>query len=147
MGALRISTDRTELDLGMIHRFLSTQAYWSRGVEREQVGNAIAHSLCFGGYLEDQQVAFARMITDYTGFAYLADVFVLPEHRGRGHGIALIEAVMAHPVARKVRKFMLTTSDAQGLYAKFGFAELSNPRIIMERLRAQPEPVAVSGAV
>jgi GNAT superfamily N-acetyltransferase len=136
MDALRISTDRCELDVDLIHRFLSQEAYWSRGIPRATVERAIAGSLCFGGYLEDAgQVAFARVTTDGATFGYLADVFVVPSQRGRGFGKRLMDAVMAHPQLQGLRRFMLATGDAHGLYAQYGFAAPSRPQTLMEILR------------
>ena len=136
MDALRISTDRGELDVDLIHRFLSTEAYWSRGIPRATVERAIAGSLCFGGYLDAVgQVAFARVTTDGATFGYLADVFVLPSQRGRGFGKQLMDAVMAHPQLQGLRRFMLATGDAHGLYAQYGFAAPSRPQTLMEILR------------
>jgi GNAT superfamily N-acetyltransferase len=135
MNAFRISTDRAELDLERVHRFLSTEAYWSRGIPRETVERAIAGSLCFGGYVEGAgQVAFARAITDGATFAYLADVFVLPEHRGRGYSKQLVAAIMAHPQLHGLRRFMLATSDAHGLYGHYGFTAPAHPQALMEVL-------------
>ncbi|SDQ58791.1 Acetyltransferase (GNAT) family protein [Pseudoxanthomonas sp. CF385] len=133
MSALRISTDKAELDLPLIHRFLSTQAYWSQGIPEETVARAVAGSLCFGGYVEGVgQVAFARVVSDFATFAYLADVFVLPEHRGRGYSKALVAEVMAHPQLQGLRRFMLATSDAHGLYTQYGFATPAKPQTLME---------------
>lgn len=133
MHALRISTDKQELDLTLIHRFLSEQAYWSPGIALEMVRRAIAGSLCFGGYVEGgAQVAFARVITDSATFAYLADVFVLDAHRGRGYGKQLIATIMAHPQLQGLRRFMLATSDAHALYARYGFAAPARPQALME---------------
>lgn len=133
---LRISDDRNELDVDLVHGFLSREAYWSRGIPWETVERAIAGSLCFGGYLEGEgQVAFARVITDGATFGYLADVFVLPAHRGRGYGRQLVAAVLAHPQLQGLRRFMLATSDAHGLYAQFGFTEPARPQTLMEILR------------
>ena len=133
---LRISTSRDELDVDMIHRFLSQEAYWSRGIPRATVERAIAGSLCFGGYLDGVgQVAFARAATDGATFAYLADVFVLPAWQGRGLGKRLMDAVMAHPQLQGLRRFMLATSDAHGLYAGYGFAAPPRPQTLMEILR------------
>ncbi|AUZ54890.1 GNAT family N-acetyltransferase [Stenotrophomonas acidaminiphila] len=137
MGGLRISTDKGELDVPLIHRFLSTGAYWSPGVARETVERAIAGSLCFGGYLDGAgQVAFARVITDAATFAYLADVFVLPAHRGRGHAVQLMDAVVAHPQLQGLRRFMLATLDAHGLYARYGFVAPARPERLMEIVSA-----------
>ena len=134
MGVLQISTDKDRLDIGLIHRFLSTEAYWSRGITRQTVERAIAGSLCFGGYLDGLQAAFARVVTDGATFGYLADVFVLAEHRGRGHARTLMAAIMAHPQLQGLRRFSLATSDAHGLYAAFGFAPPARPQTLMERL-------------
>ncbi|MCH1909172.1 GNAT family N-acetyltransferase [Stenotrophomonas sp. Y6] len=137
MGGLRISTDKGELDVPLIHRFLSTGAYWSPGVARETVERAIAGSLCFGGYLDGAgQVAFAWVITDAATFAYLADVFVLPAHRGRGHAVQLMDAVVAHPQLQGLRRFMLATLDAHGLYARYGFVAPARPERLMEIVSA-----------
>ena len=133
MSALRISTDKAELDLPLIHRFLSTQAYWSQGIPEETVARAVAGSLCFGGYVEGEgQVAFARVVSDFATFAYLADVFVLPEHRGRGYSKQLVAEIMAHPQLQGLRRFMLATSDAHGLYAQYGFGTPARPQTLME---------------
>lgn len=134
MGVLRVNTDKGSLDIGLIHRFLSTEAYWSRGIPRATVERAIEGSLCFGGYLEGRQVAFARVVTDGATFGYLADVFVLPECRGQGHSKALMAEVMAHPQLQGLRRFSLATSDAHGLYAGFGFAAPARPESLMEKL-------------
>jgi len=133
-GALRIDTSREALDRDMIHAFLAEQAYWSRGIPRATVDRAIEGSLCFGGYLDGRQVAFARVVTDGATFGYLADVFVLPEHRGRGHAKTLMAAVMAHPQLQGLRRFNLATSDAHGLYAGFGFTAPARPQTLMEKL-------------
>jgi GNAT superfamily N-acetyltransferase len=134
MAALQVATDRDRLDIALIHRFLSTEAYWSLGIPRATVERAIAGSLCFGGYLDGCQVAFARVVTDGATFGYLADVFVLPEHRGQGHSRTLMAAVMAHPQLQGLRRFSLATSDAHGLYAGFGFAAPARPQTLMEKL-------------
>ncbi len=133
MGELRISTDKAELDLPLIHHFLSTAAYWSRGIPRDVVERAIAGSLCFGGYLPGiGQVAFARVVTDFATFGYLADVFVLPAHRGHGYSKQLVATIMAHPRLQGLRRFMLATSDAHALYARHGFTAPAKPATLME---------------
>ena len=129
---MRISTDRGELDVVMIHRYLSEQAYWKRGVALETVRKGIENSLCFGGYVDGQQVAFARVVTDYTDFAYLRDVFVLPQCQGRGYGRQLVAAVLDDARLREVG-WMLATDDAHGLYAAFGFESLLSPEKYMRR--------------
>ncbi|MDL5366360.1 GNAT family N-acetyltransferase [Xanthomonas sp. NCPPB 2654] len=133
MSQLRISTDKQDLDLPLIHRFLSEQAYWCLGIPLDTVQRAIAGSLCFGGHVAGAgQVAFARAITDGATFAYLADVFVLDAYRGRGYGKQLVAAVMAHPQLQGLRRFMLATSDAHALYAQHGFAAPARPQSLME---------------
>ena len=134
MGVLQVSTDKDSLDIGLIHRFLATEAYWCRGIPRATVERAIAGSLCFGGYLDGRQAAFARVVTDGATFAYLADVFVVVEHRGQGHARTLMAAVMAHSQLQGLRRFSLATSDAHGLYAGFGFAAPARPQNLMEKL-------------
>jgi GNAT superfamily N-acetyltransferase len=130
---LEISDDKGRLDVPLIHRFLSEEAYWSLGIPRSTVQRAINHSLCFGGYLAGQQVAFARVITDKATFGYLADVFVLPGHRGQGHSKALIAAILAHPELQGLRRLSLATADAHGLYASFGFLPPARPENLMEK--------------
>ena len=131
-GPFLVSDDRTRLDLGVIHGFLRT-AYWSTDVPPDVVARAIEGSLCFGLFEHERQVGFARTITDRATYAYLADVFVLPSHRGRGLGRWLMECVMAHPDLRGLRRFTLVTRDAHELYRTFGFEALSNPDRYMER--------------
>lgn len=134
MGTLSVNTDKDQLDVELIHRFLATEAYWSRGIPRTTVERAIAGSLCFGGFLDGRQVAFARVVTDGATFGYLADVFVLPELRGQGHARTLMTAIMAHPQLQGLRRFSLATSDAHGLYAAFGFAAPASPQTLMEKV-------------
>jgi GNAT superfamily N-acetyltransferase len=131
-----ISTERTRLDLDAIHRFLSEEAYWSPGVARETVERAVANSLCFGLYAPDgAQAGFARAVTDLATYAWLADVFVFPSHRGRGLGVWLIETIIAHPDLRSVRRFVLATADAHELYRRLGFGPLEDPPRYMALLR------------
>lgn len=135
MEALRVSSDPAALDIDLIHRFLSGQSDWARGIPRAIVETAIAHSLCFGGYLGHAQVAFARVVTDYATYGNLVDVFVLPEHRGRGHARTLLRAVMGEPRLQGLRRFTLNTVDAHGLYASFGFSTPRKPETAMEIYR------------
>lgn len=130
---LQISTDRSELDVPLIYRFLSEQSTWAIGISRAVVDRAIENSLCFGGYVDGRQVAFARVITDYATFGNLVDVFVVPEFRGRGYSTEILNAVMVHPSLKGLRRFMLATGDAHGLYEKFGFTALQRPETLMER--------------
>jgi GNAT superfamily N-acetyltransferase len=125
-----ISTDKTRLDIDLIHQFLAT-SYWAAEIPREIVERSIRHSLCFGVYRLSSQIAFARVISDFTTFAYLADVFVLPEHRGRGVSKLLMQTILSHPDLQGLRRFVLATQDAHGLYAQFGFEPLANPSDFM----------------
>ena len=133
MHELRITTDRAALDVGAIHRFLSEQSTWARGIPLATVQRSLDTSLCFGGFLGREQVAFARVISDYATFANLVDVFVLPAHRGQGHSKAMMRAVLAHPDLQDLRRFTLATFDAHGLYRQFGFTAPARPETFMER--------------
>lgn len=133
MSVLRIRHTLRASDLQVVHEYLSTQAYWCRGIPFETIERAIAHSLCFAGYRDDSLVAFARVISDYATFANLVDVFVLPAHRGQGLARELMEAVLQHPQLQGLRRFTLATSDAHGLYARYGFTPLARPERFMER--------------
>ena len=134
MSAYEISTDSARLDVDAIHAFL-TRSYWSPGIPRATVARAIANSLCFGAFWQGQQVGFARVVTDRTTFAYLCDVYVLEAHRGHGLAKQLMDRVMKHPDLQGLRRMMLATLDAHGLYAQFGFTALSAPDRIMEVLK------------
>jgi GNAT superfamily N-acetyltransferase len=126
-----ISTDRTKLDRAAIREFLSA-SYWATGIPRDVVDRSIEGSLCFGVYDGVLQVGFARVITDFATFAYLADVYVLESHRRRGLAAWLMESILAHPRLQGLRRWMLVTRDAHPLYRKFGFRELAHPERIME---------------
>jgi GNAT superfamily N-acetyltransferase len=126
-----ISTDPALLDVDMIHRFLSEESYWAKGRTREVTDRAIANSYPFGVYLGEEQVAFARVVTDTVTFAWLADVFVLSEHRGSGVGKLLVEAVIGDERFRGMKRWFLGTADAHELYRRFGFSELVNPGRLM----------------
>lgn len=117
----QISTDPTRLDLAVIHQFLANEAYWSPGVSQEKVARQMQFSLCFGVYQDKQQVGFARVISDFTTFAYVADVFVLRSYRGRDLGKWLVQTILCHPELQNLRKFTLNTEDAHTLYRQFGF--------------------------
>lgn len=131
-----VSTDRGRLDVDLIHRFLSEDSYWARGVPRELVERSLEHSLCFGVYADGRQVAFARAITDRSTFAWLADVFVVEEHRGRGVGVLLMESVLSHPELQTLRRWLLATLDAHGLYRRFGFEHSPEARFMMRETEA-----------
>jgi len=131
-----VSTDPARIDLDVVHGFL-VRSYWAAGIPRETVARSLRNSLCFGLYEGDGQIGFARAVTDLATFAYLADVFVLESHRGRGLSKWLMECVLDHPDLREVRRWHLVTKDAHGLYARFGFAEPAAGQH-MERKRPNP---------
>jgi GNAT superfamily N-acetyltransferase len=137
-----VSTDPARLDVGRIHRFLST-AYWSAGIPRDVVARSIAHSLPFGLYAASgEQAGFARVVSDRATYAYLGDVYVETPHRGRGLGKFLVSCVLAHPELQGLRRWALATADAHGLYARHGFAPPANPDIhlFIERSPAELWP-------
>ena len=131
-GAFEISTDRSRLDIEMIHRFLSEESYWAKNRSLEQTKTAIENSICFGVYQGERQVGFARVISDQATFAYLGDVFILDEFRGQGLSKKLMEAVVSHPYLQGLRRWVLATRDAHGLYEKYGFLPLKFPERWME---------------
>jgi len=131
-GGFLISTDRERLNLAVIHGFL-TNCYWAKGISREVVARSIEHSLCFGIYDgSGAQVGFARVVSDYATVAYLGDVFVLESHRGRGLSKWLMECVVEHPALQNLRRWILLTRDAHGLYSQFGFTPVKAPERYME---------------
>ena len=130
MSDLRISNNVEEFDIPLIHRFLA-ESYWAKGVGIDAVRKGIAHSLCFGGFLGASQVAFGRVVTDFARFAYLLDFFVLAEHRGKGYGRSMIQAAMSRLQEEGVRRVMLGTTDAHGLYEKFGFKRVGDSPHLM----------------
>jgi GNAT superfamily N-acetyltransferase len=129
-GEYLISTDAQQLDLDLIHRFLSEDSYWAPGVTREVVERSIENAICFGLHRASEQVGFARVITDRAAFAYLADLFVLPDHRGRGLGKWLVETVLSHPDLQNLRRFFLGTADAHSLYERYGFRPIDSSRMM-----------------
>jgi N-acetylglutamate synthase-like GNAT family acetyltransferase len=129
-GRFLISTDRSLLDVDVIHGFLA-RSYWAAGIPRATVVRAIENSLCFGVYDGAEQVGFARVISDFATFAYIADVFILEPYRERGLGKELMASIMAHPDLQGLRRWSLGTRDAHGLYAQFGFTPVDNPSPIM----------------
>jgi GNAT superfamily N-acetyltransferase len=127
-----ISTDASMLDLEVVHAYLS-RSYWAAGVPEDVVRRSIENSLCFGVYRGEEQAGFARVVTDRATFAYLADVFVLEEHRRQGIGKWLVEVILSHPELQGLRRWMLATRDAHDLYRRYAFTELARPGIFMER--------------
>ena len=134
-GELFVSTDPALLDLAVIHDYLSNRSYWALGISREQQQRALDGSLCFGLYDGSRQIGLARVVTDRATFAWLCDVFVLEAYRGRGLSKWLIECVLASPALCGLRRFLLGTRDAHGLYSRFGFTPLSDPTRFMEVFR------------
>ena len=133
-GEYMISTDRNRLDIASIHAFLA-QSYWAENIPRAVVERAISNSLCFGLFHEMDQVGFSRVITDKATFAYLADVYILEEHRGKGLSKWLMEVIIGLKDLQGLRRFALATKDAHGLYRQFGFEPLADPKVMMEILR------------
>ena len=126
ISELEISTDPARIDLNVVYEFLQT-SYWAKGRRRSVIERAVTHSLCFGAYQDGRQVGFARVVSDRAIFAYLMDVFVIPECRGRGISKKLVRAVLDHPELQNLRVFLLATKDAHGLYSQFGFRPLAEP--------------------
>jgi len=132
----RITTDKNEMDIDAVHHYLS-HSYWAENVPKVVVTKAIENSLCFGVLLkevsgEENQVGFARLITDYTTFAYLADVYILEEHRGKGLSKQMLKQIIQHPQLQGLRRMMLATRDAHGLYEQFGFTALTDQKMFMQ---------------
>jgi GNAT superfamily N-acetyltransferase len=136
MGACFVTTDPARIDREMVYGFLS-RSYWARGIPRDVLERALANSLCFSVFDGETQVGFARVATDRATFAYLADVFVLPAHRGRGLSKLLMETIVAHPDLQGLRRWVLVTRDAHGLYARYGFTPLAKVDGYMERWNPQ----------
>lgn len=135
----KVSTDKAKLDLGVIHDFICHRSYWGKGRTLETVKKSIDHSLCFGIYDVDESfMGFARVVTDYTVFAHLMDVFILETYRGLGAGKKLLTHILGHPDLKEIKFWRLDTDDAHSLYERFGFREPAYPDKIMEK-RAAPK--------
>jgi GNAT superfamily N-acetyltransferase len=132
-NGFELSTDPARMDLDTVHGFIS-QSYWGRGRSRDVMRRAMENAICFGVFREGVQVAFARVVTDRAVFAYLADVFVQPAWRGQGLSKWILEAVNAHPDLQGIKRFLLETRDAHGLYEQFGFKPPADPKVYMERM-------------
>lgn len=128
---IQISTEKSLLQLDVIHRVLR-ESYWAKGIPVEIVKRSIENSICFGVYIDGKQIGFCRVITDKATFAYLADVFIVNDQKGKGYSKLLMKHVMEHPDLQGLRKFLLGTADAHGLYRQFGFKELAKPERMME---------------
>jgi GNAT superfamily N-acetyltransferase len=131
-GEFVISTDRSRIDVEAVHRFLCNESYWAAGIPFETVRRSIDHALCFGLYHGERQAGFARVVTDFATFAYIGDVFILKEYRGRGLSKWLMGIVRNHPDLHGLRRWMLATRDAHGLYQQIGFTPLHSPERWME---------------
>lgn len=132
-GEFTISTDRTRLQIERIHQFLSEESYWAKDRTEKQTATAIENSLTFGVYENEKLVGFARVVSDYATFAYVGDVFILEEFRGRGLSLWLMETIVEYPDLQNLRRWILATRDAHALYEKFGFAALRFPERWMEK--------------
>ena len=133
-GDYEISTEKEMLQLNVLHQYLNKEAYWCKGIPLETMIKSIENSCCFGLYHLGNQIGFARVVTDYATFAYLADVFVLPAHQGKGLSKWLVQTIMEYPALQGMRRWMLGTRDAHGLYEKYaGFTAMKAPDRFMER--------------
>lgn len=140
MADFYTSTDKSKLDIDLIEEYLSKRSYWAKGRSREKIERSISHTLCFGVYdASDRQVGFARVLSDFAVFAWIMDVFILEEYRGRGLGKLLMKAIMEHPALQDLERWGLGTKDAHGLYAQFGFRPLRTPETKMEKTNLPTE--------
>ncbi len=130
-----ISTEKSRLDIPLIHEFLSNKSYWAKGITMPQLERAICHSLCYGIYHARGQVGFGRVVTDFTTTAYVGDVFIVESHRGKGLSVWLMDTIVAHPDMQGLRRWVLATADAHALYRKSGFGPLARPERWMEKHR------------
>lgn len=134
MDNLIINTNRNQLDINFINAFISN-SYWAKGRSLETMQTVINNSLCFGVYLNDKQIGFARVLTDYGQFAYIMDVFIDDNYRGKGYSKKLMSEIMEHPDLQAVKIWRLATADAHGLYQQFGFQVIARPENMMELLK------------
>ena len=130
---ITIQTGKENMDIEMIHQYLSGESYWAKGIPLELVEESLSHSYCVGAFLDDRQIGFSRVITDYTTFGWLADVLVMPEFQGRGAAKKMLGHIIKQPWANRLRRMMLITRDAHKLYHEFEFRSLKNPDGVMER--------------
>jgi len=135
MSEVSIKSGKENMDIKAVHRFLSEDSYWAKGISFERVDNSLTHSFCVGAFIDGEQVGFGRVITDYYTFGWLADVFVLPEHRGKGISKGMLSFIFEQPWSGRLRRMMLNTSDAHGLYRQFQFQNLASPANILEIYR------------
>jgi N-acetylglutamate synthase-like GNAT family acetyltransferase len=127
-----ISTDKTKLNMSVIYNFIGN-SYWAKGIPKSVMQKAIDNSMCFGVYsAQNEQIGFARVVTDNATFAYLADVFIIPDLQGNGLSKLLVKTIVEHPELQGLRRFLLATADAHGLYAQYGFKPIDNPALLMQ---------------
>jgi len=135
MKELRISTDIREMDITLVHNYLSKQSYWAKGRKKEEVIISMENAICFAVFDGKRQIAFARLVTDYVVFAWLMDVFVIDEYRSKGVGSFLMDYIMNLPSIQEVNRIGLRTNDAHGFYRKYGFRKISEPETWMQKIR------------
>lgn len=128
----QISTDKSLLDIEVIYKYLNEESYWAKGMPFERLKKAIGNSFCFGVYSRNELIGFARVVTDTATFAYICDVFILPDYRNQGLSKWLIQSIVEHPELQGLRRWSLATADAQGLYSQFGFSQITKPERWME---------------
>lgn len=129
-----ISTDKKKLNIPVIYDFLCNRSYWAKGRSLDRVKRSIENSMCFGAYLNEEQIGFARVLTDYTVFAWIMDVFILEQFRWQGYGKKLIKSIMEHEDLQDIRRWGMGTRDAHGLYSLFGFSVISDPGNFMQKI-------------
>ena len=130
-----IKTGKEQMDVELVHRFLSEETYWAKGIPHTMVNDSLSNSFCVGAFVEGRQIGFGRVITDYTTFAWFADFFVFPEYQGLGVAKKMLAHILEQGWAKRLRRIMLNTSDAHGLYRQFGFKDLTNPPFLQEIYR------------
>ena len=132
MEEIIIASGKEKMDVKAIHQFLTEDSYWAKGISFELVDKSLDHSFCVGAFADGKQVGFGRVITDYCTFGWIADVYVLPEYRGKGISKKMLSFILDQPWSKRLRRKMLNTRDGHGLYRQFGFKELANPTYVME---------------
>src|SRR5882757_9870958 len=132
MENVSIKSGKEEMDIKSIHKFLNEESYWAKGISFEFVDKSLGNSFCVGAFIDGAQIGFGRVITDYYTFGWLADFYVLPEHRGKGVSKKMLSFIIDQPWSKRLRRKMLNTSDGHGLYRQFGFKELGQPTYVME---------------
>ena len=132
MSEVIIKTGKEHMDIKEIHRFLSEDSYWAKGIPYEVVNHSLTHSFCIGAFVKGKQIGFGRVITDYYTFGWFADIYVLSEHRGQGISKKMLSHILEQPWSKRLRRKMLNTKDAHGLYRQFQFTDLANPSCLLE---------------